>query len=97
MRYTFEWNPSKAKRNTQKHNISFERATEVFLDPMAISLFDEEHSDKEERWITIGTNSFEMVVVVVHTFREVSAEETIIRIISARKATKNEMKQYKEG
>ena len=54
MRYNFEWDPIKAKKNWQKHRVSFERAAEVFLDPHAVSIFDEDHSSDEERWITMG-------------------------------------------
>jgi hypothetical protein len=96
LRYTFEWDPNKASRNLRKHKVSFERAAEIFLDPLSISIFDEEHSDEEERWITLGKDSHEVVLVVVHTFQEVGADEWVIRIISARKATKNETKQYKD-
>lgn len=96
MRYTFEWDPDKASKNSQKHKVSFERAAEIFLDPFAISIFDEEHSDEEERWITMGKDSHEIVLVVVHTFREVKIDEWIIRIISAWKATKNEIRQYED-
>ena len=96
MRYTFERDPNKASQNLRKHKISFEHAAEIFLDPLAISIFDEEHSDEEERWITMGKDSHEVVLVVVHTFREVAADEWIIRIISTWKATKNELRQYKD-
>ena len=82
MRYTFKWDPNKAGRNLRKDKVSFERAAEIFLDSLAISIFDEEHSDEEERWITIGKGSHEVVLVVVHTFREVAANEWLIRIIS---------------
>lgn len=96
MRYTFEWDPNKAKLNVQNHKVSFERAAEVFLDPLAVSIFDEKHSDEEERWITIGKDKREVVLVIVHTFREVGAAEWLIRIISAWKATTKEIKQYEE-
>jgi uncharacterized DUF497 family protein len=96
LRYTFEWDPNKANLNVRNHKVSFERAAEVFLDPLALSIFDEEHSDEEERWITIGKDSREVVLVVVHTFREVAADEWLMRVISAWKATKNEIKQYEE-
>lgn len=76
--------------------VSFERAAEIFLDPLAISIFDEEHSSEEERWITMGKDNYQVVLVVVHTFREVAADEWIIRIISTWKATKNEVKQYED-
>ena len=96
MRYIFEWDPNKARGNARKHKVSFERAAEIFLDPFAISVFDEEHSENEERWITMGKDSHEAVLVVIHTFRELSVEEWGIRIISAWKATRNEVRQYEE-
>jgi hypothetical protein len=52
--YQFEWNPTKARQNARKHRVTFERGATVFKDPNALSLFDEEHSDEEERWITLG-------------------------------------------
>lgn len=94
MRYTFEWDPWKARRNWRKHKISFERAAEAFLDPFSISIFDEKHSDEEDRWILIGKDSHEVTLVIVYTFDEMTPDEWMIRIISAWKATKNEMKQY---
>jgi len=98
LRYTFEWDPTKAKTNLKKHHISFERGAEVFLDPLMLSVFDEDHSDdNDERWVTLGKDSHEVVLVVVHTFQEIEANEWLIRIISARKATKGETRQYEEG
>jgi uncharacterized protein len=73
---------------------SFERAAEVFLDPLAVSVYDQEHSEAEERWVTIGRDGRGKVLVVVHTYTEVSAEEWKLRIVSARKATKREGWQY---
>ncbi len=96
MRYTFEWDPNKARSNLQKHKVSFEHAAEIFLDPLAISIFDEEHSDEEERWITMGKDSHEAVLVMIHTFREVAVNEWLVRIISTWKATKNEIRQYED-
>jgi uncharacterized protein len=96
LRYTFEWDSNKAKDNLRKHKVSFEHAAEVFLDPLAVSIFDEEHSEEEERWITMGKDSHEVVLVVIHTFREVGVEEWIIRIISSWKATRNEIRQYED-
>ena len=94
MLYTFEWDPIKARENLRRHRISFERAADVFLDRWAISAFDQEHSEDEERWVTIGKDIEGRPLVLVHTFLEVSAEECKIRIISARKATKPETRQY---
>lgn len=97
MNYNFEWDPNKAKSNIVKHKISFEDAVSVFKDENAISIFDEEHSESEERWITIGLDIKTRTLVVVHTFIELSKNDCNIRIISARKATKNEQKYYNEG
>ncbi len=70
MRYEFEWDPKKAKRNVEKHRLSFERAASLFNDPGAISIFDEEHSDKDERWITLGRDRTGTLIVVCHTFQQ---------------------------
>ncbi len=94
--YNFEWDHKKAKQNIKKHKISFERAATVFLDLNAISLYDKEHEEMEERWITIGMDKTGNVVVVCHTFNQLDNETFHIRIISARKPTKNEAMQYKE-
>jgi hypothetical protein len=97
MNYNFEWDPNKAKNNIAKHKINFEDATTVFKDENAISIFDEEHSSNEERWITIGMDTKTRTIVVIHTFIVIDENNCNIRIISARKATKNEQKIYKEG
>jgi uncharacterized DUF497 family protein len=94
VQYNFEWDPRKAKLNYRKHKVSFERAAEVFLDRFMLSLFDEEHSQAEERWVTIGKDRIGIPLVVVHTFRDVDGENSSIRIISARRATKKEVKKY---
>ena len=94
MRYNFEWAPEKAKRNIRKHKVTFERATTIFRDPNAISNFDDEHSENEERWITIGFDGSGVLLVVSHTSKAMDEFSYDIRIISARKATKSEAKQY---
>ena len=94
MQYSFEWDPQKEKLNQSKHKISFERAAQVFLDPFALSLYDEAHSTDEERWITLGKDSNNVLLVVVHTFREIDESRSSIRVISARKATKKETQHY---
>ena len=96
MQYKFEWNSDKALSNFRKHRVTFERATEVFLDPFMLSILDEEHSEAEERWITVGSDRNNVPLVVIHTFREVDADTCAIRIISSRRATKNERKQYSQ-
>lgn len=97
MRYDFEWDPQKAKINLQKHGVDFERATSIFRDPHALSIPDEEHSEYEERWITIGNDDGSILLIASHTFRDERTGVIRIRIISARKATKEETKQYEEG
>lgn len=96
MRYNFEWDPTKAKHNLHLHQVSFERATTIFRDRLMVSVFDEGHSVDEERWTTIGRDKSGILLVVSHTFREDSAVLWTIRIISARKATKKERRQYEE-
>ena len=96
MRYYFEWDPDKAALNIRKHKVSFQRAAEVFKDPHAISIFDEEHSQEEDRWITMGSDYNGRILVVSHTFRRIDEDSFRIRIISSKKATKNERKQYEE-
>lgn len=87
----FEWDENKDKINRKKHGISFEEATTVFYDEEALLISDPEHSDEEERFILLGLSKAANLLVVCHCLRE---SETVIRIISARKATKNEAKQY---
>jgi hypothetical protein len=88
----YEWNSGKAKINLKKHGVSFEEATTVFLDPFALTFTDPDHSDEEAREITIGSAVGQQVVFVSHC-----ARGDCTRIISARKATRNERKQYEEG
>ena len=97
MRYDFEWDIRKAKSNFRKHKINFERAVEIFRDPNLISIPDEEHSEDEERWLTMGLDENGILLIISHTFKNVSSFISSIRIISARKATKFEAEQYEEG
>jgi len=98
MEYNFEWDVSKARANIIKHDVSFEEASTVFKDSNALSLYDAEHSsNNEDRFITIGVASSGRVLVVVHNFYELSNEESIIRIISSRNATKKEENCYVGG
>lgn len=92
--YRFEWDPIKARQNNRRHRVTFERAATVFLDPNALSVFDEPHSQDEERWITLGIDRTGVLLVVCHIYREETETSAMIRIISARKATKHEGKQY---
>jgi hypothetical protein len=90
----FEWDPVKAETNRLKHDISFEEATLVLTDTMNMTVFDRTHSYDEERWITMG-RSGSRILVVVHTYPKSPSDETV-RIISARIASKQEMRYYEE-
>ncbi len=97
MRYDFEWDIRKAKSNIRKHNISFERAATIFRDPNLLAIPDEENSESEERWLTMGLDESGNLLVISHIFKNLSSEICQIRIISARKATTMEEIQYEEG
>jgi len=92
MALQFEWDFKKSQSNKRKHKITFEEATTIFGDPLSITIHDPAHSTGEDRFITIGISVNNQLIVVVHTDRN-----DIIRIISARKATKNERIQYEQG
>ena len=89
----FEWDENKNQINKVKHKISFEEAKSVFYDEEALVIDDPQHSENEERFIILGLSNRANLLVVCHCYR---ASDTVIRIISARKATKNESKQYYE-
>lgn len=98
MQYNFQWDPVKAHSNVIKHGVTFEEATKVFDDPFALTIFDdEESSEDEDRWITLGLIEGRHFLVVVHTYRNIIKDTVTIRVISARPATKHEIRQYKEG
>ena len=90
--YSYVWDEKKNKSNIKKHGVSFIEAETVFDDVNALVYDDEEHSNLEERFIIIGMSSRLRLLMVCHCFRE---NDTQIRIISARKATKNEQKLYR--
>ena len=97
MRYDFDWDIKKARANVRKHKLSFERAATIFRDPNLLSIPDPEHSPLEERGITMGLDEAGILVVISHTFLKIRRNKSTIRIISARKATKRETKQYEKG
>lgn len=94
--YEFDWNPVKAKANFSKHGVDFERAAQVFQDPLALTIPDEEHSESEVRWITLGKDMAGQYLLVVHTFEQLSNELGRIRMISARRPTGAEVHAYEE-
>jgi uncharacterized protein len=89
----FEWDDQKDRSNQKKHGLAFADALSVFDDDRQLSRFDDPHSLDEERWVTLGRSALGLVCVVSHTYRTQDGEECI-RIISARRATKNEESQY---
>jgi len=88
----YEWDPTKAKVNLRDHSVSFEEAVTVFLDPLAVTYPDPDHSEEEDREITIGHSVKQRALFISHCQRG-----DRIRIISARKATRKERKQHEEG
>jgi len=97
MQFEFDWDPVKAESNRRKHGVAFEAAMGVFGDPLALSLLDKESGEGEERWVTMGRNPAGNLLLVVHTYVELSADRAAIRIISARHPTRREIKFYEEG
>ena len=87
----FEWDPNKNETNQKKHGVSFEEAQTVFYDEYAILFDDPDHSIEEDRFIILGISQRERLCIVSHCYR---GEEDVIRIISARKATKTETTYY---
>jgi len=87
----FTWDPRKADSNRRKHGVSFEEATSVFLDETALLLDDPDHSADEDRFVLLGVSVRQRTLVVCHCYRE---DDEIIRIISARRATRREAQAY---
>jgi uncharacterized DUF497 family protein len=88
----FEWDPNKAGKNLKLHDVSFDEASTAFSDTLSLTIYDPLHSGEEDRMILIGNSHKNRLLVIVHTERKDK-----IRIISARRATKNERKQYEEN
>lgn len=89
----FDWNEEKASANLEKHGVSFEEAQTAFKDYNALRIYDPDHSDDEERFVLLGLSSKLRILVVCHCYRE---NDDLIRIISARKATKQESVTYEK-
>jgi uncharacterized DUF497 family protein len=90
---SFEWDEKKNGSNKKKHGVGFEEAQTVFVDENALLIHDPDHSHDEDRFIMLGLSSRLRVLVVCHSYRR---EQTAMRLISARKATRLEQKQYWE-
>lgn len=94
MNYFFEWDLSKYKSNLTKHKVKFEDASSIFEDPNAITIFDNDHSDVEDRWITLGISKNGQLFVVIHTY-QIRENDAYVRLISDRKATQKENLRYR--
>jgi uncharacterized protein len=92
MDLVFEWDEGKNRANRKKHGVSFEEARSAFLDENARVVPDPEHSEEEDRFVLLGLSASLRVLLVCHCYRE---EESIVRIISARKADREEQRQYR--
>jgi uncharacterized protein len=92
--YDFDWNPAKAKSNLHKHGVSFPLATTVLRDPLALN--DDEQSDDEDRWISLGRAENGQLLVVVHTWDAIEPAKIRLRIISARHADPGEVRDYQD-
>ena len=90
----FDWDEWKNKSNRIKHRIWFEEAESVFSDPHGRLFYDPEHSAHEDRFILLGVSSAARTLIVVHCYKE---NDSVVRIISARKATRKEVRFYEEG
>lgn len=88
----FEWHEQKAKSNTKKHGVTFDEAITCFFDPYQVAFYDPNHSKDEERELMIAHSDKGRILLVCYTFRN-----GIVRLISARLATKTEVKDYEEG
>jgi uncharacterized protein len=91
-----EWDVRKAAQNLAKHGVSFEEAATVLLDPLAVTILHEKHSETEERWATIGRSFERRLLVAIHTWTDLGPNAAVARIISARQASPREMKDYEE-
>jgi uncharacterized protein len=92
MSLEFEWQPDKAAKNLQKHKVSFQEAATVFADETSATVYDPDHSDKEDRFLTIGYSNRGRLLIVSHTEREQR-----IRLISARLLTPAERRAYEQS
>jgi uncharacterized protein len=92
MELVFEWDERKNRANRRKHGVSFEEARSAFLDENARVVPDPEHSEEEDRFVLLGLSASLRILLVCHCYRE---EESLIHIISARKADREEQRQYR--
>lgn len=92
--FDFQWDPAKALRNAHKHAVTFDQAATIFLDALALTVYDEVNSENEDRWFTLGYDISGKLLAVAHTYDIVGLTSVRIRIISARSATRRERGYY---
>jgi uncharacterized protein len=96
MTINYEWDNAKALSNLNKHGITFDQAATVFLDGLALTVFDSVHSQHEERWFTLGYDANGALLAVAHTHEAIGSTTARVRIISARSASKRERRFYED-
>jgi hypothetical protein len=94
--YDFQWDPAKALYNASKHGVTFDQAATVFLDALALTVYDETNSQHEDRWFTLGYDASGQLLAVAHTYEAAGPNNSRVRIISARKATRRERRYYED-
>lgn len=95
--YEFDWDDTKAAANLRKHKVDFWEAMTVLSDPLTMTFFDTDHSDDEERWVSVGRSVKGNLLLVIHTFVSTGPDSAQVRLISARLASKRESQQYEQG
>lgn len=90
----FVWDPAKPASNVAKHRVTFAQAASVLLDPLALTVLETSHGAREERWLTLGRSREGKLLAVSHTYASTGLDVATVRIISARKATRRERRQY---
>ncbi|MDP2827269.1 MAG: BrnT family toxin [Sulfuricellaceae bacterium] len=94
--YEFEWDDAKAEINASKHGVDFMEAMTVFVDPLAMTRYDDEHSEDEDRWVSLGCSGKDRLLLIVHTFASTGSNTALVRLVSARQATRREREQYEQ-
>jgi uncharacterized DUF497 family protein len=94
--YDFQWDPAKALYNARKHGVTFDEAATVFLDALALTVYDEVNSQNEDRWFTLGYDVSGRLLAVAHTYEVTGPTNVRMRIISARRAARRERRSYEE-
>ena len=94
VQFDIVWDDAKAQSNLHKHGVSFVQAATVMLDPLALTVFDADRSEVEDRWFTLGQTSDGRLLAVAHTYQMLETNIARVRLISARGATRPERQQY---